>query len=106
MMSTIPAEPIGAVAVIEVALLTVKLAAPLEPKLTADAPVRLVPVMVTEVPPAVGPVAGETEVTAGGRVPPEVCTETLVAAGVPAGATAVIEPELLTVKLVAGVVPK
>jgi hypothetical protein len=35
------------------------------PKLTAVAPVKLVPVSVTAVPPAVGPVAGATAVTAG-----------------------------------------
>ena len=35
------------------------------PKVTAVAPVRLVPVMVTAVPPLVVPVAGLTEVAAG-----------------------------------------
>ena len=63
-MSTFPAEPAGEVAVIWVAELTVKLAA-LEPNLTAVAPVKLVPVMVTDVPPAVEPVAGDTPVTVG-----------------------------------------
>ena len=36
------------------------------PKLTALAPVKSVPVMVTTVPPAVGPEAGLTPVTVGG----------------------------------------
>ena len=61
---TVPV-PAGDVAVIEVALLTVKLAAGVAPKLTALAPVKSVPVIATLVPPAAGPVAGEMEVTAG-----------------------------------------
>ena len=36
------------------------------PKRTAVAPVKFVPLMVTSVPPAVGPEAGETFVTVGG----------------------------------------
>ena len=51
-----------------VALLTVKLVAAVEPKLTAVAPVRLVPVIVTLVPPASGPAAGATCVTPGAAV--------------------------------------
>ena len=53
------------VAVIWVALLTVKEPAALLPNLTAVAPEKLVPVMVTLVPPDVGPVFGLTLVTAG-----------------------------------------
>ena len=64
-MSTVPAEPAGAVAVIEVALLTVKPVALVAPNLTAVAPVRLVPVIVTLVPPAVGPAVGLTLLTVG-----------------------------------------
>ena len=52
--STVPA-PAGEVAVIEVAELTVKLVALVAPNLTAVAPVKPVPVIVTDVPPAVGP---------------------------------------------------
>src|ERR1700681_598654 len=64
--STVPAVPAGEVAVMEVALLTVKVEAGLlGPKFTADAPVRLVPVMVTEVPPVFGPEGGLTPVTVG-----------------------------------------
>ena len=51
--STVPA-PRGDVAVMLVALLTVKVA-PAVPKLTAVAPLKAVPVKVTEVPPAAGP---------------------------------------------------
>ena len=57
--------PAGEVAVIEVALLTVKVVAAVAPNFTAVAPVKLVPVMVTEVPPAVGPEVGLTPVTVG-----------------------------------------
>ena len=39
------------------------------PKLTPVAPERPVPVMVTLVPPAAVPLAGDTPVTAGGAVP-------------------------------------
>ena len=63
--STVP-TPAGEVAVIWVAsLLTVKEAAALLPKLTAVAPEKLVPAMVTLVPPDVGPVFGLTLVTVG-----------------------------------------
>ncbi len=57
--------PAGEVAVIEVAELTVKVAAAVAPNATAVAPVRLVPVIVTLVPPAAGPDVGEIELTAG-----------------------------------------
>ncbi len=50
---------------IEVSELTVKLVAALAPKSTAVAPVNPVPVMVTDVPPAAGPVFGLTAVTVG-----------------------------------------
>jgi hypothetical protein len=62
--STVPAASAGAVAVIDVSEFTVKLA-PTPPKETACAPVKLVPVIVTDVPPAVLPVFGDTAVTAG-----------------------------------------
>ena len=50
---------------IDVALFTVNDAAAVAPKLTAVAPVKPVPVIVTEVPPAVGPLVGLTLVTVG-----------------------------------------
>ena len=55
----------GAVALIEVAELTVKLVALVAPNLTAVAPVKFVPVIVTTVPPVVGPEFGLTGVTVG-----------------------------------------
>jgi len=65
-MSTVPAEPGGLVAVIVVELTTVKPVAAVLPKDTDVAPVRFVPVTVTNVPPAVGPELGEIPVTDGG----------------------------------------
>jgi hypothetical protein len=64
-MSTMPV-PAGDVAVIEVALLTVNELAAVLPNFTAVAPVKLAPVMATLVPPVVGPLLGETDVTVGG----------------------------------------
>ena len=61
--STVPALAAGDTAVIDVELLTVKLLAAVPPKLTPVAPVSPVPVIVTVVPPAAGPWAGETAVT-------------------------------------------
>jgi len=65
LISTVPV-PAGEVAVIWVAELTVKAVAAVPPKFTAVAPVKLVPVMTTLVPPASGPDVGEIDVTAGG----------------------------------------
>jgi hypothetical protein len=64
--STVPL-PAGAVAVIDVALLTVNEVAAVAPNFTAVAPVNDVPVMVTDVPPAPGPLFGAIEITDGGR---------------------------------------
>ncbi len=79
--------PAGDVAVICVAELTVKLAAAVPPNCTAVAPVKLVPVMTTLVPPAAGPDVGARPVTVGAGtkvkvpddvpVPPTVVTLTL-----------------------------
>ena len=62
---TAPAAFAGVVAVIDVALTTVKLVAATPPNVTAVAPVKLVPVIVTLVPPATGPEPGLTPVTVG-----------------------------------------
>jgi hypothetical protein len=51
--------------VISVSETTLNEAAGVAPKLTTVAPVKLVPVIVTVVPPAVGPEFGATEVTVG-----------------------------------------
>ena len=59
-----------------VAETTVKLVAATAPKTTLVAPVKLVPVMVTVVPPLVGPDLGETAVTVGAATAPK---STLVA---------------------------
>src|ERR1700716_1896803 len=64
LMSAVP-EPAGLVAVIWVALLTVKALAATVPNLTAVAAVRLVPVMTTDVPPAGKPLAGTNVLTEG-----------------------------------------
>jgi hypothetical protein len=64
-MSTEPEAPAGATAVILVEEDTLTLVAGTVPKSTLVAPLKLVPLMVTVVPPAIGPLVGEIEVTAG-----------------------------------------
>src|ERR1700722_7957550 len=114
-MSTAPL-PADDVAVIEVAELTVKLVALVVPNFTAVAPVKLLPVIVTDVPPEAGPVVGEIDVTAGATtyvkwslgavtlVPPGVVT-VMSTVPAPAGAVAVIDVAELTVKPVALATP-
>ena len=63
-MFTVPV-PAGEVTVRPVALTPVIPVPGVEPKSTAVAPVKLVPVSVTVVPPAVGPLEGLTPVTVG-----------------------------------------
>ena len=65
-MFTVP-EPAGLVAVIRV-LESAVIEPPAPPKLTPVAPDRFVPVIVTEVPPAVGALAGEIPRTTGAGV--------------------------------------
>ena len=62
---TAPALPAGAVTVIDVAETTEKVVAAVAPNVTAVAPLRLLPVMVTAVPPASGPAFGAIELMAG-----------------------------------------
>ena len=64
--STTPAAWAGLTAVICVDELIPKDAAPIVPNLTEVAPVKLVPVIVTDVPPIVDPPDGDTAVTVGG----------------------------------------
>ena len=64
--STAPAPATGETAVIEVAEFTVTLVAAVDPNLTVFPEANPVPVMVTEVPPAVVPLVGLTAVTVGG----------------------------------------
>jgi hypothetical protein len=115
-ISMVPADCAGAVAVILLELLMVKVLAAVPPKLTAVAPVNPVPLIVTLVPPAVGPEAGLTLVTEGtylktslefvALVPPPGIVTVTSTAPVPAGEVAVIDVALLTVKLLAAVPPK
>ena len=114
--STVPAAPAGAVAVIEVSELTVKPSAFAAPNFTAVAPKKPVPVIATDVPPAVGPAVGDIDVTVGAAtyvywsaavlvdVPPAVVT-LISTVPVPAGAIAVIEVSELKLKPVASVAP-
>jgi hypothetical protein len=62
---TAPALPAGVVAVIDVLLTTTTLVAAVLPKVTVAPVAKLVPVMVTAVPPAVDPLFGLTLVTVG-----------------------------------------
>ena len=62
---TVPIDPAGALAVTWVADTTLNEVAAVAPNLTVVAPVRLVPVRVTEVPPDTGPAAGLAAVTDG-----------------------------------------
>jgi len=113
---TAPAACAGVVAVIVDASTTVTPVAAVPPKVTDDALVRLVPVMVTEVPPAVEPLLGETEVTVGAGmkvywsavpvalVPPDVVTVISTVAA-PTGEVALIELAVLTVNEAAAVEP-
>ena len=62
----VPALPAGVVAVMVVAFTTVTAVAAVPPNVTAVAPVKLVPVRVTDCPPASGPDVGLMDVTVGG----------------------------------------
>ena len=60
---TVPADSSGEVAVIESGEFTVVAVAVMLPNITVAEEVKLAPVMVTEVPPAVGPDEGLTLIT-------------------------------------------
>ena len=62
---TVPADSAGDVAVMEVAEFTVTAVAVMVPNITVAEEVKLVPVMVTDVPPLVGPLVGVMDVTVG-----------------------------------------
>ena len=97
---------------------TVNEAAAVVPKCTAVAPVKVVPVIVTGVPPAIGPDVGETALTVGSatnlkwsagevaEVPPAVVTVTSTVPAAWAGEVVVILLLESTVKEAAAVVPK
>jgi hypothetical protein len=63
-----PAVPAGVTAVIEVLLTTTTLVAAALPKVTVAPDAKLVPVIVTAVPPAGGPLFGATLLTVGGTI--------------------------------------
>jgi len=94
---------------------TTTLVAATPPTVTLVAPVKLVPVIVIAVPPAVEPVAGETEEIVGGAkyvnalasvaVPPIVVTPTVLGPTVPIGVTAVIVVGSSTTTFVAATPP-
>jgi len=108
-----PAVPAGVLAVISVALETTTLVAATLLTVTLVAPVKLVPEIVIDVPPLVGPDVGLTVEMVGTAaatyvnalalvaVPPAVVTATLLAPVVPAGVLAVIDVALTTTTLVA-----
>jgi len=110
-----PAAPAGVTAVIEVASTTTTLVAATPPTVTALAPVKLVPVMVIAVPPAIGPDDGLTLAIVGAATyvnviacdvdPPAVVTTMVFAPADPAGVTAVMEVALTTTTLVAATPP-
>ena len=117
--STVPELPAGEVAVIEPSSLTVNDSAAVEPKSTALAPVKPVPVIVNEVPPDTCPTVGSILVTVGAGsyvnwsalvvadCPPSVVvTVTSTVPRVPAGEVAVIELSELNVNDVAAFDPK
>jgi hypothetical protein len=60
--------PAGVAAVISVPLTTTALVAAVPPKVMVAPAAKFVPVIVTAVPPAVGPLFGDTLVTVGGAV--------------------------------------
>ncbi len=60
-----PALPAGVVAVIEVVLTTVTAVAAMPPIVTLDVPIKPVPVMVTNCPPASGPEVAVMNATVG-----------------------------------------
>ncbi len=76
--STVPAARGGETAVTSVELTTVKLVAAVVRKATEVAPVKLVPVIVTTVPPVMGPAVGEMDVTVGAATVVVVVSGTVV----------------------------
>lgn len=115
-MSTVPV-PAGEVAVMEVGEFTVKPVAAVLPKVTAVAPVKPVPVMVTDVPLAARPDEGAIWVTSGAGiyvnwsaaevalVPPVVVT-VMSTVPVPTGDVAVMDVSEFMLKVLAAVLPK
>src|SRR5579872_6680621 len=117
---TAPAAWAGVVAVMVELLTTVTLPAAVPPKLTPAPARKLLPLMLTAVPPPVGPELGETELTLGAGLvlvyvkplarvplcPSLLVTTTLTAPAAWAGVVAVMVELLTTVTLPAAVPPK
>jgi hypothetical protein len=114
---TAPALPeAGVVAVIVVAFTTTTFVAAVLPNFTVAPVAKFVPVIVTAVPPATGPLFGLTLVTVGvttyvnplARLPlcdPTLVTVTVTAPALPAGVVAVIVVAFTTVTPVAAALP-
>ena len=113
---TAPAAPAGVVAVICVLFTTTTFVAAAEPNVTVAPDTKFVPVIVTAVPPDVGPLLGDTLLTVGGATnvkpvarvplcPLEFVTVTITAPAVPAGVVAVMLVLLTTTTFVAAVLP-
>jgi hypothetical protein len=103
------------VAVIDVLLTTTTLVAAVAPNFTVAPAAKFVPVIVTAVPPATGPLLGLTLLTVGvttyvnplARLPlcPLTVTVTVTAPALPAGVVAVIDVLLTTTTFVAAALP-
>jgi hypothetical protein len=112
---TAPTLPAGVVAVIVVLFTTTTLVAAVLPNVTVAPATKFVPVIVTEVPPAVDPLPGVTLLTVGGttyvnalpKLPlcPPTVTVTVTAPALPAGVVAVIVVLFTTTTFVAAVAP-
>ena len=113
--STGPADPAGAVTVMDVVELTVRPIPGVAPKFTAETLVKFVPVMLTETPLVSRPAFGLTAVTVGAAKyvkpldpmadVPEAFVTVIWTVPLPPGETAVIDEVEFTVKLVAGTPP-
>jgi len=113
---TTPALPAGVVAVIVVLFTIVTPVAAVPPNVTVAPAAKFVPVIVTAVPPATGPLFGLTLLTVGGAMyvnplarlplpPPVFVTVTVTAPALPAGVVAVIVVLFTTVTPVAAALP-
>ena len=114
---TVPALPVGVVAVICVLLATTTFVAAAVPKVTVAPDAKFVPVIVTAVPPPVDPLLGPTLLTVGGTMyvnpfarlplnPLLFITVTATAPALPVGVIAVIVVLFTTTTFVAAVAPK
>jgi hypothetical protein len=116
-ISTVLTAPAGTVVDICVELSTLNDATAVVPKLTVETALKLAPVITIGVPPLIGPLLVEIALIVGIAyvvkrlaalavlAPPLVVTKILKLPAPKLGSTAVIRVSLLTVKLVAGVVP-